>query len=253
MCTMAKKSKSSGTGAAANPKQAKKAKMSSPDEKEEEDLSHLDMSTRDKRIELFNYGHLRGMPPSYPKKIIDAIEEAHPLSKSRIDAKHTKERDVCFETAVLSEENSTVALRIYNKYRKLRDTQVNNLPDGEKQEYSSGVKCVDIKSAPSYERQTLTCKDCIVAYRNEEEKTGYCWGCSKMVCSLCSMMCIACNSSWCEPCAKGHGDYDEGCCGRMHFSQLDYARRYLDSDEYDSDYMESTWWGNEECKWSLND
>ena len=221
---------------------------------DEDDLSHLDMSTRDKRVPLFNYGNLRGMPKGHAKIIIDAIEKAYPGSKSKIDTKKfKKDDDVCFEMAVLDEGTCTIAILEYKKYMKQRQEQVDKIPKGEKQYYMPGVKCANVQppeedeSAYDEPISVLTCKDCIVAYRNGEERNGYCYGCSIMVCSLCSKMCVTCNVRWCEKCINEQGDYDEPCCTAMHFSQLDYARRYWGSDEYDSDDMESTWWGNEKA------
>ena len=148
------------------------------------------------------------------------------------------DKALCFELAVLGEKTCAIAVREYRKYLNERDAQVEELPDGECQVYQPGVKCSEvtcsmreIKDDDSCdERTTLTCKDCIIAYRNDEERTGYCRGCSKMVCSfLCSLMCIVCNCRWCEKCIKNQGPWDEGCCHAME----------LDRD----------WFMNENCQW----
>ena len=62
---------------------------------------------------------------------------------------------------------------------------------------------------------------------------------------------MTCNVRWCEPCIKNRGDYDQPCCSGMNFSELDYARRYWDSDEYDSDDLDRTWWGNRNAGFSV--
>ena len=205
---------------------------------EEENLSDLNLSTRDERIEQFNYGHLRRMPDSYAKRIAGIIEKACPEAKGRIrnvDTAMDPDKARCFELATLDEKTCTIAVREFRKYTEERNTQVEQLPDGETQVYEPGVKCSEvskreIKDDDSCDRRTtLTCKNCIVAYRNDEEKTGYCSGCSKMVCSLCSLMCIVCNSQWCEKCTKNQGPWDEGCCHAME----------LDRD----------WFMNKNCQW----
>ena len=237
----------------ASPRRAKQAKNESEfDEGEEqrceddnskevggdENLSDLNLSTRDKRIRHFNYGHLRRMPASYTKRIADIIEKACPEARDRIRNVNTaldQDKALCFELAVLEEKTCAIAVREYRKYLNERDVQVEELPHGETQVYQPGVKCSEvsmreIKDDDSCDdRTTLTCKDCIIAYRNNEERTGYCRGCSKMVCSLCSLMCIVCNCRWCEKCTKNQGPWDEGCCHAME----------LDGD----------WFMNRNCQW----
>ena len=119
------------------------------------------------------------MPASYTKRIASIIEGR---IRNVDTALHVEpDKALCFELAVLDEKTCAIAVREYRKYLNQRGAQVEELPDGETQVYQPGVKCSkvsmrEIKDDDSCDkRTTLTCKDCIIAYRNDEERTGYCW------------------------------------------------------------------------------
>lgn len=229
---------------------SKKAK--STEETKKDDEQQLDLSTRERRVQHFNYGHIKGMPKQRVETTMLAIQESCPAagrifmetvfkrgySKKSYDDVY---RDICFEMGVLNPDTCIRARAEYDSYLEEREQQIAQLPKDAKEELPR-----DDEEEPV---RVLTCKNCIVAHRNDEPKENFCWGCQKRVCSYCSKMCVTCNMRWCQTCAKERGPYDEGCCRSMHFSQLDYARRYWDSDEYDSDDLEETWWANEKCTW----
>jgi hypothetical protein len=230
---------------------AKKAKTDANSKKDDDEP---DLSTRERRIQHFNHRHIREMPKQRVEKIMLAIQNACPCTGRifmetvfekgyRKEDYNTVYRDICFEMAVLNEETCTISRAQYDSYLEEKERQIKELPDDAKEELSSSD---EDEEEPA---RVLTCKHCIVAHRNDEPKEGFCYGCQKRVCSYCSKMCVTCNMRWCQPCAKKTGPFDEGCCSKMHFSELDYARRYWDSDEYNSSDLDDTWWTNEKCTW----
>lgn len=160
-------------------------------------------------LEQLNYSHLRGLPR-------DTLEE------------------VAFAAVQANDEALKAGLKVMYDYQEKKRKQEEDL----KKEIDDEEKdSEDDEDKPP----PLKCKKCIVSQRNEEPKKMFCWGCHNRVCRECSDMCKNCDMRWCSHCREAVADdpFQEHCCHRCHFSMKDYARRYWDSDEYNSSELDS--------------